>query len=259
MKTTMNLATSKGFIFRNGKLMAYEFISALVDYESEQVEYTCKLGGKKTSFVADECPVVYENAKAFKAHKALESRAVKWSDMLRMAFRGLRTYGTNCDSTGELTIWIVEDNQPVPVQAPMSNFLFRNCWDVDYVGKYEFFNTREIALMHCDLIKVDEEGIETREASPASKLKLSEEQMKAIEAVQEALTKAKEMGVQIIMDTGNCEVVAFSTKHIEKFDVDYDCCGKNGEPEYGDLVQKVKLDLYDANLADYPLYVTWKE
>lgn len=259
MKTTMNLATSKGFIFRNGKLMAYEFISALVDYHNENVEYTCKLGGRKTTFMADECPVVYESADAFKAQKALKSLAVTWSDMLRMTFRGLRTYGTDCDVTGELTMWIVEDNQPVPVQAPKSNFLFRKHWDIDYVGKYELFNTREIALMHCDLIKVDENGVETREASPASRLKLTDEQMTAIEAVKKALEKAKEMDVQIILDTGSCEVVAFSTSHVDKFEVDYDCCGKHdNDVEYSDLVTKVPLNIYDANLVDYPLYVTWK-
>lgn len=259
MKTTMNLATSKGFIFRNGKLMAYEFISALVDYHNENVEYTCKLGGAKTIFMADECPVVYESVEAFRVQKALESVAVRWSDMLRMTFRGLRTYGTDCDATGELTMWAVKDNKPVPVQAPKANFLYRAHWDVDYVGKGDFLNSREIALKHCDLIKVDENGVETREASAASKMKLSDEQMTAIEAVKKALENAKEMGVQIIMDTGSCEVVAFSTSHIEKFEVDYDCCGKHdGDVEYGDLVQRVPLDIYDANLADYPLYVTWK-
>lgn len=103
MKTTMNLATSKGFIFRNGKLMAYEFISALVDYESEQVEYICKLGGKKTSFVADECPVVYEDAKAFKAQRALKSTEVKWGDMLHMVF-GVYANRYHCNESGELKV-----------------------------------------------------------------------------------------------------------------------------------------------------------
>ena len=258
MKTTMNLATSKGFIFRNGKLMAYEFISALVDYESEQVEYICKLGGKKTSFVADECPVVYEDAKAFKAQKALKSIEVTWGDMLHMVF-GVYANRYHCNESGEFNMWSVKDNQPIEVPAPKANFLYRKHWDADYVGEGEFLKSRDIALMYCDLIKVDENGEETREASPASKMMLGDEQMKAIEDVQKALEKAKEMGVQIIMDTGNCQVVAFSTKHIEKFAVDYDCCGKGDEPEYGELLQKISLDIYDANLADYPLYVDWKE
>ena len=253
----MNLATSKGFIFRNGKLMAYEFISALVDYESEQVEYICKLGGKKTSFVADECPVVYESAKAFKAQQVLKSTEVKWGDMLHMVF-GVFANRYHCNESGEFTMWSVKDNQPIEVPAPKANFLYRKHWDADYVGKGEFLKSRDIALMYCDLIKVDENGEETREASPASKMMLSEEQMKAIEDVQKALAKAKEMGVQIIMDTGNCRTVAFSTSHIEKFEVDYDCCGRDGSADYGDLVQSVKLDIYDANLADYPLLVTWK-
>ena len=254
----MNLATSKGFIFRDGKLMAYEFISALVDYHNENVEYTCKLGGRKTTFMADECPEVYAGAKEFKAQMALTPTEIKWSDMLRMTFNA-QTWKSNCDQTGEFSMWIIEDNQPKAVPAPKANFLYRKRWDADYVGKGEFLKSREIALMHCDLIKIDEDGVETREESPASRMKLSDEQMKAIEDVQKALEKAKEMGVQIIMDTGNCEVVAFSTKHIEKFEVDYDCCGKGDEPEFGSLVQKISLDIYDANLADYPLYVTWKE
>lgn len=255
----MNLATSKGFIFHCGKLKAYEFISAILDFENEKVEYICKLGGKKVNLIMDECPMVYENAKAFKAQVALKNSEVKWSEVLRWTFSVPYSACCKCDSTGELSLWMIEDNQPMAVPAPKSSFLYNRPWDTTYVGKGDYIPTREIALMHCDLIKVDEEGVETREASPASKLKLSDEQLKAIEDVQKALDKAKEMGVQIIMDTGNCQAVAFSTKHIEKFEVDYDCCGKDGEPEYGDLVQKVKLDIYDANLADYPLYVTWKE
>ena len=258
MKTTMNLATSKGFIFRNGKLMAYEFISALVDYQSETVEYTCKLGGRKTAFMADECPVVYAGVKEFKAQVALKSTEVKWGDMLHMAF-GVYANRFRCNETGEFTMWSVEDNQPVAVPAPKANFLYRKHWDVDYVGKGEFLKSRDIALMHCDLIKVDENGEETREASPAGRMKLTDEQMSAIDAVQKALDKAKEAGVQIIVDTGNCKVVAFSTSHMDKFEVDYDCCGRDGVVDYGDLVQDIKLDIYDANLADYPLLVTWKE
>ena len=257
MKTTMKLATSKGFIFRNGKLMAYEFISALVDYHNENVEYTCKLGGRKTTFMADECPEVYAGAKEFKAQTALKPTEIKWSDMLRMTF-GVSTWKSNCDQTGEFSMWIIEDNQPKAVPAPKANFLYRKHWDIDYVGKGDFLNSREIALLHCDLIKVDENGEETREASPASKMKLTDEQLAAIDAVQKALDRAKEAGVQIVMDTGNCRTVAFSTSHIEKFEVDYDCCGRDGSVDYGDLVQSVKLDIYDANLADYPLLVTWK-
>lgn len=258
MKTTMNLATSKGFIFRNGKLMAYEFISALVDYQSETVEYTCKLGGHKTTFMADECPEVYAGAKEFKAQVALKSTVVKWADMLRMTF-GVHANGSGCNETGEFTMWTIEDNQPVAVPAPKANFLYRKHWDIDYVGKVNFLNSREIALLHCDLIKVDENGEETREASPASKMKLTDEQLAAIDAVQKALDRAKEAGVQIIMDTGNCRTVAFSTSHIEKFEVDYDCCGRDSSGDYGDLVQSIHLDIYDANLADYPLLITWKE
>lgn len=257
MKTTMNLATSKGFIFRNGKLMAYEFISALVDYHNENVEYTCKLGGRKTTFMADECPEVYAGANEFKAQTALKPTEIKWSDMLRMTF-GVTTFRSNCDQTGEFSMWTVEDNQPVAVPAPKANFLYRKHWDIDYVGKGDFLNSREIALLHCDLIKVDENGEETREASPASKMKLTDEQWAAVDAVKKALEKAKELGVQIAQDTGNCRTVVFSTSHMDKFEVDYDCCGKDGSVDYGDLVQDCSFEVYDMNLADYPLLVTWK-
>lgn len=252
MKTTMNLATSKGFIFRNGKLMAYEFISALVDYESEQVEYTCKLGGKKTSFVADECPVVYESAKAFKAQVKLDSTSVKWPDMMNMA---LGIWIGKHEVIDEVLLWTVKDNQPITVPAPKANFLFRGYWDVDYLGKEEFFKSREIALMHCDLIKVDENGEETREASPASKLRLSDEQWKAIDAIKKAMDEAKALGVQLVFDRDNCTVKAFSTTEIESFEFDYPDDGETGCKH---LMQKAKLDIYDANCEDCDLLISWK-
>ena len=257
MKTTMNLATSKGFIFRNGKLRAYEFISALIDFENETVEYTCKLGGRKTTFMADECPEVYAGAKEFKAQLTLKKAEIKWSDILCMTFNA-SIWKSNCDATGEFNLWMIEDNQPVAVPAPKANFLYRDRWDIDYVGKGEYIQSREIALLHCDLIKVDENGVETIEESPARKMKLTEEQLAALDDVKKALERAKEAGVQIVVDTGNCKTKVFSTSHMEKFEVDYDCCGRDGVVDYGDLLQSAPFDIYDANLCDYPLLVTWK-
>lgn len=252
MKTTMNIATSKGFIFHDGKLKAYEFISALVDYETEQVEYTCKLGGKKTSFVADECPIVYESAKAFKAQVKLGSTGICWADMMDMA---LGIWIGRQEVTDEVLLWTIKDNQPMTVPAPKANFLFRKHWDVDYLGKEEFFKSREIALMHCDLIKVDEEGVETREASPASKLRLSDEQWKAIDAIKKAMDEAKALGVQLVFDRDYRTVKAFSTTEIENFEFDYP---DDGEIGCKHLMQKTKLDIYDANCADCDLLISWK-
>ena len=249
----MDIATSKGFIFHGGKLKAYEFISALVDYESGQVEYTCKLGGKKTVLVLDECPAVYESAKAFKAQIKLDRVSIHWCDMMNMA---LGIWVGRHSAEEFVTLWAVEENQPIVLPAPKSNFLFRKHWDVDYIGEREFFKSRDIALMHCDLIKVDEDGVETREASIASKLKLSDEQWKAIDAIKEAMAEAEKLGVQLIFDRDNCVVKAFSTTEIKNFEFDYP---DDGEVGHKHLMQKAGISIYDANCEDCELLITWKE
>ena len=259
MKTTMNLATSKGFIFHNGKLMAYEFISALVDFEEGTVQYTCKLGGQETSFTTGECPIVYADEASYEASNGNTGKEIRWIDAVSRVFSG--SIRGEYQASGCCPRWVIENNEPAQKDAPLSGYLYtEGGWrlDVTHADKGLYFRDRETALLHCDLIVVDENGVETKRPSAASLMKLTDEQMEAVMEVKKALDRAKEMGVQIILDTGNCKTVAFSTSHIEKFEVDYDCCGRDGSVDYGDLVQSVKLDIYDANLADYPLLVTWK-
>ena len=259
MKTTMKLATSKGFIFRNGKLMAYEFISALVDFKEGTVQYTCKLGGEETSFTTDECPIVYKDEASYEASNGHEGKEVRWIDAVSRVFNG--PIREQYQIEGYCPLWMIESNEPVEKAAPLANYMYtEGGWrlEIAYVGKGEYFRDRDTALLYCDLIVVDENGVETTRPSAASLMKLTDEQMAAVEDIKKALEKAKEMGVQIILDTGCCETYAFSTSHIKKFEVDYDGCGRDGVTDYSELTQKVPLDIYDANLCDYPLHITWK-
>lgn len=260
MKTTMNLATSKGFIFRNGKLMAYEFISALVDYESGQVKYTCKLGGEETSFTTGECPIVYKDEESYEASNGNTGKEIRWIDAVSRVFSG--PIRGEYQASGCCPLWVIESNEPAQKDAPLSGYLYtEGGWrlDVTHADKGLYFRDRETALLHCDLIVVDENGVETKRPSAASLMKLTDEQMEVVMEVKKALDRAKEMGVQIILDTGCCETYAFSMNHIKKFEVDYDSCGNNGVTDYFELTQKVPLDIYNANLCDYPLNITWKE
>lgn len=256
MKTTMNLATSKGFIFRNGKLMAYEFISALVDFEEGTVQYTCKLGGEETSFTTDECPIVYKDEASYEASEGNIGKEIRWIDAVSRVFGG--PIREQYQIEGYCPLWAIENNEPVEKAAPLANYLYKEgSWrlEIAYVGKGEYFRDRDTALLYCDLIVVDENGVETTRPSVANKMKLTDEQAAAVKAIEKAIEDAEKLGVQLVFDRDNCKFMAFSRTEIKSFEFDYSDEGV----DYGDLIQQTQIDVYDACCCDCKLLITWKE
>ena len=256
MKTTMNLATSKGFIFRNGKLMAYEFISALVDFGEGTVQYTCKLGGEETSFTTDECPVVFKDEASYEASVGNSGKEIRWIDAVSRVFNG--PIREQYQIEGYCPLWMIESNEPVEKAAPLANYLYKEgSWrlEITYVGNGVYFRDRDTALLHCDLIVVDENGVETTRPSAANKMKLTDEQAAAVKAIEKAIEDAEKLGVQLVFDRDNCNFKAFSKTEVKSFEFDY----SDEDVDYGDLMQRTNIDIYDANCYDCKLLITWKE
>ena len=67
-------------------LCLHEFISALVDFESGMVEYTCKLGGTQTTFTTETCPVIYPSISAYKGVSSCKVKEVNWVETIRWVF-----------------------------------------------------------------------------------------------------------------------------------------------------------------------------
>lgn len=252
----MNLATSKGFIFRNGKLMAYEFISALVDFEEGTVQYTCKLGGEETSFTTDECPIVYKDEASYEASAGNSGKEIRWIDAVSRVFNG--PIREQYQIEGYCPLWMIENNEPVEEAAPLANYLYKEgSWrlEITYVGKGEYFRDRDTALLYCDLIVVDENGVETTRPSAANKMKLTDEQTAAVKAIEKAIEDAEKLGVQLIFDRDNSNFKAFSKTEVKSFEFDY----SNEDVDYGDLMQQTQIDICDVCCCEYKLLITWKE
>ena len=86
METRIDIATNSGYIFVNGKLTAYEFKSAKVNFGNGEVEYTCMLGGEEVRMALASCPEVFKNEEDYLHGKAIKANEFTWSKAIRKAF-----------------------------------------------------------------------------------------------------------------------------------------------------------------------------
>ena len=255
--TRLNLATSNGFLFVDGKLRAYEFKSAIVNFSSGEVTYTCNLGGEEKTFTTDDCPKVYEDEDAFKAGDFLTGHHYTLAEAIRGAFFYVRD---SINDSGECTMYAVKDNEVIAVPAPMDGFVFNG--RTSHPASKQFYATREDALLHCDLIVVDEKGQETTTLSPAKRVALSEEQKEAVEALETALKRLNEVGVTLCMDTDSEDLYAFSKKDVKEWT--WDCCRDEVINKYGYGINDLMTEVRNGSVlgwcfSDTTMYVKFKD
>ena len=254
--TRINLATNNGYIFVDGKLRAYQFISALVDFESGEVEYTCLLGGKHTTFTTESCPEVYADEHAFKQGAACASREYTYAAAIRAAFFYV---SDNVNNGLSVPAFCIKDNEVQECYLPKKGFLFCE-GKTTYVGSEKFYECREQALLFCDVIKVDENGEETTHLSPAKMVALDQEQMDAVKGVQEAIRKANELGVRFCLDNCDERVYAYSNKSVKR--TDFDCISGCYICDFGycinDLMTPANFDICAFSMDDTGMYVKFE-
>lgn len=261
MKTIMNILNKNGYIFYNGKLQWFEFKSALVDFNSGEVQYECKLGGEEMVLLMSECPELYESEKHYEGKNAMDVNSIDWREALGRVFNADTNRQTN--ESGECKLWQIKNDQPVEKDAPKANFLYKNGkWrmEIEYVGKWQFFRSREHALMYCDLIIVDGEGNERTEKSAAKKMLLNDEQKKAVQAIKDAIDASKKLGVELLWDRECDDLYAFSKNEIERYEIDCKCYnGKDERVDYTDLLEETGISIYSTNMCDCGIFVDWKK
>lgn len=221
MKTRINIATSNGYLLDNGKLIAYEFKSAKVNFATGYVEYDCILGGKPTTFKMydGDCPKVYKDESAFQRGETCEE-TYSWSKLLCKTICSV-PYKLDDDETYAIPYCIV-NGEIVAKPFPKDGFVIGCGGHMHYEGDEKYYETRDEAVLHCDIVKVESDGTEVRCPSPASLVDLNEEQKKAVQAVDEALKKARELGVSFGYDIEDDEMFAYSNVHIKDTDWGYD-------------------------------------
>lgn len=250
MKTNLHIAATNGFLYVDGKLKDYQFISADLDFETGRVTYTCKLGGEETTFATDTCPLVYKDEQAFRGEEILAEKVISWTHALNAV--GIMT------RSADDSLHAIVDGEIVEVPAPARGFLYAK-GELMYVGKGRFFGSREEALLYYDVIRVDENGEESVSVCPAKRIALDEEQRKAVDAVRDAIAGAKALGVCIVFDYEDETLHAYSNKQVAI--TDYDYC-RDIVTQYGvrinDLMHDVGEQVRGVNLYETGVYVRFE-
>lgn len=257
MKTRINIATCNGYILSNGKLTAYEYKSAKVDFATGEVEYDCILGGVPTTFKTTDIIKVYKDEDAYKRDQVFNDYTYSWGEFVRSTI-GYTPYELD-DDEDCAKAYCVKNGEVVETAFP-TIFIMEKGKQSRYVGD-RVYTSRDEAMLYCDIIKVEADGTETRCSSPASLVMLNEEQMVAFKAVEEALKKARELGIKFACDTEHESLYAYSDKHIKGYNYEYD--ENDFITEFGyridGLMTEMSLSPMCVNLSDTCVYAKFKE
>jgi hypothetical protein len=162
-----------------------------------------------------DCPRAYADETAYQQGKT-NSREYTFGNAVAGCF-----FGVPYDVDEMIPAYRVVDGEPVRTNLPLADYVLRGCWWT-YEGEGTFYKTRKEAMLYCDIVKVEADGTEVSCPSPASLVALNEEQKKAVQAVEEALARASELGVEFGHDITDDEMFAYSNTHILDTDWGYD-------------------------------------
>ena len=248
----LNIATKAGYILVDGKLTAYQFKHAILNFANGEVEYHCILGGEEATLKLVSFPDVYANEDAYRRGETIKPETVSLYNAVCDSFyyvgRGLNYTETYCVNNGEV----------VQCTVPESQYMFDG-YICKYIGAGTFYKTREGAMLHCDIIKVDENGVETVIPSVASRVALNEEQSAAVRDLVVTLNRVKELGVRIVVNTENEGFYAFNEKEIKGYD--YDCSdniAQFGGYRINDLMTDLLFSTMVFNTNETSMYVKFE-
>lgn len=254
--TTIYIASKDGYISVNGKLTAYKFNSAKVNFANGMVEYNCILGGEETTFSTDKCMGVYKSEQHYQQDVREESKELTYASAVRSAFFYVRD---NVNANPQIPAFQIHAGNVVECYLPMDNFLYDSNYRTEYVGEGKYYKCRDEALLYCDIIKVEPDGTEVVCPSPAKRVALNDEQMTALKALEDAFKVAKDLGVAFAVNTCNDAIYAYSDKDVKGRTWD---CRSESICEYGfcinDLMTEMHADVVGWAMDDTALYVEFK-
>lgn len=250
MNTNLTISTQNGYVFDNGKLRAYEFISAELDFAYGIVEYTCNLGGERTTL--SSCLLqVYANETDYNKNISIKAREITLREVLQSAF-GLN-YGLARTCISNECMYKVVNNEVVSVKLP-SDFLYDGK-QFSWVRDEQLFARSCDAALHCDLIKVERDGTEVVYPSVHKRVALKDDQKKIVDQISELIKKANEMGVQFIFDFDTEYLKAYDRTDIKNIEY-YDCDDKGSD--IAGLLTDVGVSLIGVNCSDIAMYAEFK-
>lgn len=249
------LATKDGYMFVNGKLMAYEFKSATVNFSNGEVKYTCMLGGRQETLTVAACPEIFADETEFQQGNSISPKNFTWVEAVRSAF-----FYVGADSKGEVyDMYLIRNNEVVSVPAPKDGFVYSN-YRTTHSEQGKYYASRDEALLHCDLVVVDEEGQETTVLSPAKRVALTQEQKEAVEALEIAFKRAEEAGVRIYCDNSSDSIFVCNDKDIKLTEYGYNC-GTISEHGYriNDILTPTRMSALAISVDDTSIHVKFKD
>lgn len=259
METRINIATNSGYIFVNGRLTAYEFKSAKVNFGNGEVEYTCMLGGEEVRMALASCPEVFKNEEDYLHGKAIKAHELTWSEAIRKAF-GFDLWDKTkmVDNSGVCKGFTIVNNEVVECDMPVSDYV-TDGFNCQHKDKGAFYQHREQAILYCDIIKVEADGTKVVCPSPATRVALDEEQMLALKGLELAYKRVSELGIVLCVDNSDDRMYAYSRR--DEKERTWDCCHESIN-DYGyainDLMTEVDVDAVTWCMDDTTLYVKFK-
>ena len=261
MTTTLYIANHKsGYIFIDGKLRAYTFISADLDFEQGNILYRCKVGGENYEFTSDKRVNIFADEDAFKREDYFDNEPIKWSEAINRSLD--LSVSRDINDRESCILYQIANNEIVRVDAPTSGFTFEDDRHIFHSQRGEFYDDAEEASLHLDIIKVDENGVETVIPSPASMVALTPEQTDALDRLVLALSKCSELGMCFAIDNCYDQLYCYNNSNVKCRTWD---CDRKKVSEYGyginELMQKVngKFDIFSLSMDDCQTFVEFKK
>lgn len=205
------LATEKGFVFNDetGKLESYEFVSAEFSFANNTIVYHCKLGGKDVE-IHDGGLRVYESTEKYE--QGIEAMTHTIADY---EFRHLNV------NTKTRTAWVFEHGEAVEKSIDDIVFVLDDNYKLSIKGGVKLYATREDVFKHNDYVMVDEQGVEHVVESIATKMRMTDAQMVAIQNLKDAIDTLRLNNIRLYYD-GDCEqLIAFNCNNSDDSYIGY--------------------------------------
>lgn len=197
------LATEKGFVFNDGKLESYEFISAEFRLSEPTILYNCKLGGGDAE-IHDGKLRVYESTEKYE--QGIEAMPYTIAEY---QFRNLNV------NTNTHTAWVFENGEAVERSVDDIVFVLDSNHKLSIKDGTKLYKTREDVFKHNDYVMVDEQGLEHVVESIATKMKMTDAQMVAIRNLKDAIETLHLNNISLWYDGDYEQLIAFNYNNSE--------------------------------------------
>ena len=212
----------------------------------DDVIYKVTQGGVPNEFRTKEIFDLFATEEDFKKGRKMNPELIKATSFWHIGFTDVEDYAET---------WVVDNGVIKKLKSTECTFIAKPTHKMILKGYNENYENKE-ALLECnDLIIVEKDGTERVHTSTKSRVKLTDEQQKAIETIREAIYNAEKLGVHLLYDADMEEIKGLNILNVK------DCKHSYGLPSENYVgVSKFAEKISDINIlcTDDDVYVTFK-